>query len=145
MLSTSALYDRACEAGALVLRTKLPENKSLIIETGKDRYAIGLDVGLREGSKKHRTHLGHETGHASTGSLYNENAPQDVRQRHENDADKWTILNMVPEEELLEQIRQGRGEIWELSDYFGIEELYIKKAMCWYFCGTLDIRNYFMN
>lgn len=145
MLSTSALYDLAREAGALVIRAKLPENKSLIIETGKNRYAIGLDASLRDGSKKHRTHLGHETGHATTGSLYNEHAPQDVRQRHENDADKWTILNMVPEEELLDQIRQGRGEIWELSDYFGIEEIYIKKALCWYFCGTLDTRNYFMN
>lgn len=144
MLKTSALYDRAHKAGAQILRAKLPENKSLIIETGKDQYAIGLDMELREGSKEHRTHLGHETGHASTGSLYNEFAPQDVRQRHENDADKWTVLNMIPEDELLGQIMDGRGEIWELSDHFGVTEDYIRKAMCWYFFGTLDTRHYFM-
>lgn len=143
MLNTSALYDYAKKAGAEVLRAKLPENKSVIVGIGKGRYAIGIDSELREGSPEHRTHLGHEVGHASTGSLYNIYAPLDVRGKHENQADKWTLEHMIPEEELLEQIRQGRGQIWELAEFFGVTEEYIKKAMCWYRYGSLDTEYYF--
>lgn len=125
------------------MRSKLPENGSLCIETEESRYYIGIDENMREGSAEHRTHFGHELGHCATGSFYNRYATCDVRRKHEHRADKWMIEHMIPEAELKEQVQQGRGQIWELAEHFAVTEDLIKKALCWYLHGTLDTGLYY--
>lgn len=144
MLETSALYEYAKAANAEVLRSKMPKSKSMIIEAG-DGYVIGMDEQIRDSSPAGRVHLGHEVGHASTGSLYNIHATADVIGRHENDANKWAIEHLVPEEELMDQLSQQRGQVWELAEHFAVTEDLIKKALCWYLHGTLDTRLYYSN
>lgn len=145
MLETSTLYQYAEQSNAVVMRSKLPVNGSLCIETDDGSYYIGIDENMREGSAEHRTHLAHELGHCATGSFYNRYAACDVRQKHENRADRWMIEHVIPECELVEQVRQGRGQVWELAEHFSVTEDYIKKALCWYRYGTLDTRLYYSN
>lgn len=145
MLETSTLYKYAEQSNATVMRSKLPVNGSLCIDTGEQSYYIGIDENMREGSAEHRTHLAHELGHCATGSFYNRYAACDVRQKHENCADRWMIEHLVPEEELMEQLRQQRGQVWELAEHFAVTEDLIKKALCWYLHGTLDTRLYYSN
>ena len=78
-----------------------------------------------------------------TGSFYNEAATCDIRRKHENRADKWEIYELVPVSELDEAIAKGYTEIWDLAEYFGVTEDFMRKAVCWYTHGNLDIDLYF--
>ena len=145
MLETSALYEFAEKARADVVRASLPANKSLIINQAREGYdfTIGLDKDMTEGGAEHRTRLGHEVGHASGGFLYSERTPLQCVGRCENRANKWSVSHLVPEDELREQIRQERGEIWELAEHFNVTEDCIKMALCWYLLGSMDVQYYF--
>ena len=50
----------------------------------------------------------HELGHCETGSFYNRYAKLDVRQQHENRADKWAIRRLVPMAESCASPADGR-------------------------------------
>lgn len=50
---------------------------------------------------------------------------------------------MIGEEELNEAVSEGYTELWELADYFNVSEDFMKKAICWYKFGNLDVDSYF--
>lgn len=78
-----------------------------------------------------------------TGSFYNRHSGLDVRQKHENHADKWAIEEMIGEDALNEAVSEGNTELWQLADYFNVSEAFMKKAVCWYKFGNLDVDSYF--
>lgn len=83
------------------------------------------------------TALFHELGHCETCSFYNEHSSFDIRQRHENRADKWAIKKLIPKDELHSAVTGGCTEIWELAEYFGVTEDFMRKAVFWHERGTL--------
>ena len=85
----------------------------------------------------------HEVGHCDTGAFYNEYAVCDVRQRHENRADKRAIQLCISAEDLDQAVADGYTEIWSLAEYFGVTEEFMRKAVCWYVHGNLDTDLYF--
>ena len=87
--------------------------------------------------------LAHELGHVETGAFYNVDSPCDVRQKHENRADKWAIKHLISESKLDEAIANGYTEIWSLAEYFDVTEDFMKKVVCWYTYGNLDTELYF--
>jgi hypothetical protein len=87
--------------------------------------------------------LAHEIGHCETGSFYNEYATCDVRQKHENRADKWAIEHKFSKEDLFTAMEEGYTELWSLAEYFGVTEDFMKKAVCWYTHGNLAVDLYF--
>ena len=102
-----------------------------------------LDYGLISAGAKERTHLAHELGHCVTGSFYNRYSGLDNRQKQENRADKWAIEEMIGEEALNEAVSAGNTEVWQLADYFNVSEEMMKKAICLYKFGNLDVDRYF--
>lgn len=84
-----------------------------------------------------KTKLAHELGHCITGAFYNPYAICDIRQRHENKADKWAIKKLIPEDELRKAINDGYTTTADLADYFGVNESLIRKAYSWYTFGNL--------
>ena len=115
---------------------------SLSVPLG-DRYAIAWDP-WKLGSLAHETvSLAHELGHCETGSFYNQYAALDVRQRHENRADKWAIQHLIPVEELDEAVAEGCEDIPALSEHFCVTEDLMRKAVCWYTHGNLAAELYF--
>ena len=86
--------------------------------------------------------MAHELGHCSTGSFYNRHTPFDVRQCHENRADKWAIKKLVPVAELDQAVAAGYTEFWQLAEYFGVTEDFMKKAVCYYTHGNLAVDYY---
>ena len=101
---------------------------SVMLDSG--RCVVGIDPGLRDGGVQERVHLSHELGHCITGSFYNRYAAIDHRRRHENRADKWAILHLIPVDALDDAIADGCTEIWELAERFGVTEAFIRKAVC---------------
>lgn len=111
--------------------------KSFSVEIDGD-YAIAINRNsLEKGEEK--TALFHELGHCETNSFYNQYTAFDIQQKHENRADKWAIKKLIPEDELNQAIADGHVEIWDLAEYFGVTEKFMRKAVCLYMNGNLCV------
>ena len=137
------LYNLAEQQNIEVIETHLPENGSLSLMDERGNCYIGIDESVMDGDALERVHMGHELGHCLTGSFYNRYTPYDLRQRHENRADKWAILQLVQEEVLDEAVADGCCEIWNLAERFGVTEQFMKKAVCYYVHGNVAAELYF--
>lgn len=142
-MQITALYDLANEKNIPLLTLPLEENGSMSLMTDSGACYIGMDPGVRDGCARERTHLAHELGHCLTGSFYNRYAAVDSRQRHENRADKWAILRLIPVEALDTAIAQGHTDLWDLADHFGVTEPLMRRAVCYYVHGNLATELYF--
>ena len=114
---------------------------SLSVPLG-DGYAIALDPWKLGTLAQETVCLAHELGHCETGSFYNRFAALDVRQQHENRADKWAIRRLVPEDDLDAAMADGCDTIPALADRFGVTEAFMRKAVCWYAHGNLAVEMY---
>lgn len=142
MYNTQELYRIAKSSDIPIIMLDIPENGSMCLQT-EQRCYIGMDHSVLDSEASRRVHLGHELGHCKTGAFYNIYAARDVRQKHENRADKWAIKKLVPKDELDKAIDAGYTEIWSLAEYFDVTEDFMKKAVCWYNHGTMDTAQYF--
>ena len=142
MVSLNALYSQAEEQNIPVYRFPMPGCESMSVQMPDGACAIGLDTAPFPQSSE-RVHLGHELGHCLTGSFYNIYAAADLRERHENRADKWAIRRLIPVDKLDDAIASGHTELWDLADFFGVTEPFLKKALCLYIHGNLSSNLYF--
>lgn len=126
-MKTENLYNLMDEDEITLDYFPLPENKALCMQMG-NRCFIALDPKFL-GTAAERVCLAHELGHCNTGSFYNLYSPLDVRQKHENRADKWAINALIPEKELNEAIKRGCRDIYSLAEYFCVTEDFIDKAL----------------
>ncbi len=110
------------------------ESLSLQMEDGS--CAIAMDPWRLPTVADETVKLAHELGHCETGSFYNRYAARDVRQKHENRANKWAYKKLIPEDELKNAVRQGYHEPWELAEYFGVTEAFLRGALEFYNRGT---------
>lgn len=143
MRSVLHLYDLAEEQNIDVLRYPLEETGSMSIMLEDGSCFIGIDDSVCDGGIQERVHLSHELGHCITGSFYNIYAAIDYRQRHENRADKWAISQLISVEDLDEAVAHGCTELWELAEWFGVTEQFMKKAVCYYVHGNVATELYF--
>lgn len=137
MVQVPELYDLASRQDIAVLRYPMKENGSMSLMESDGTCYIGMDAGVMDGGIQERMHLSHELGHCITGSFYNIYAAVDSRQRHENRADKWAIRTLIPVDRLDDAVAQGYTELWELADFFGVTESFMRKAVSYYVNGNL--------
>ena len=138
-----ALYDLAEKQKIEIYTFPMKTSRSMSVMTDDGRCYIGMDPTTQDGATRERVHLAHELGHCITGSFYNIHATVDSRRRHENRADKWAILQLIPVEQLDDAIAGGCTEFWELAEKFGVTESFIRKAVCYYVHGNLATELYF--
>lgn len=143
MTQVPELYDLASRQNIAVLRYPMKGIGSMSLMEPDGKCYIGVDDRVLDGGIQERMHLSHELGHCLTGSFYNLYAAIDCRQRHENHADKWAIETLIPVDCLDDAIAQGHTELWDLADYFGVTEDFMRKAVCWYVHGNLASELYF--
>ena len=140
-METSALYRQAELQGIPIFTLDIPENGSMCIQTDLRCY-IGIDYSVLVDEASQRVHLAHELGHCETGAFYNRWTALDIRQKHENCADKWAIKKLVPKDELDKAVENGHTEIWDLAEHFNVTEDFMRKAVCWYKNGNLAMDVY---
>lgn len=136
-------YRIAQDAGIPVDHFRLNRREALSVMDWDGQCCIALDPRRLRDEADERTKLAHELGHCMTGSFYNQYSAYDVRQRHENRADKWAISETVPEDALDEAVAAGCTELWELAEFFGIDLDLMRKAVCWYTYGNMAAELYF--
>lgn len=143
MIPLPELYAQASQQNIPILRYPMPQCGSMSLMTPEGSCVIGMDDCVTDGGTQERVHLSHELGHCLTGSFYNIYAARDLRQRHENRADKWAIRHLIPVAELDDAIAAGHTELWDLADFFGVTEAFLKKAICLYVHGNTASELYF--
>ena len=105
------LFRIAQETGITVEYCNIPKNESISVQDDAGDFVL-MDYSLISSGAKERTHLAHELGHCMTGSFYNRHSGLDVRQKHENRADKWAIEAMIGEDALKKAVADGYTELW---------------------------------
>lgn len=143
MVDLLGLYRQAERDNIGVYWFTMDSAESLSIQAPDGSCAIAMDPWYLHTQAEEKTKLAHEMGHCETGSFYNEDTALDIRQKHENKADKWAIEHVVPENELRIAIMDGCTELWQLAERFGVTIDFIKKAVCLYTYGNMADDQYF--
>ena len=146
------LYHLADENGVTVDGFDLGRRDALSFTDEDGRCYIAIDPFKLESVADEKSKLAHELGHLTamfltgvrlghcvTGSFYHQYAACDVRQQHENRADKWAIARLVPKDELDRAVEAGHTEIWDLAELFNVTEPFMRKAAWWYTYGNLAV------
>lgn len=143
MKELRSLYRLAERRGIEVIPFSLPETGSLSIQEEDGTCYIGMDEGHNFTEAEERTHLAHELGHCVSGSFYSRYTAVDSRTRHEVRADKWAIRRLISKEDLDAAVAAGHTELYDLADYFGTTEEFVRKAVCLYIYGNVAADLYF--
>lgn len=141
-MQTQELYQIAEDDRIPIFVLPIPESGSMCIQTERGCY-IGLDDDVLESEASQRVHLAHELGHCITGAFYNRWAARDLRQKHEDRANRWAIQRLISQAELDQAVTDGYTSVWQLAEYFNVTEDFMRKAICWYTHGNLAANLYF--
>ena len=142
MIDLPALYDFAAQHSVGVYWFSLDATESLSYMDADGTCYIAMDPWWLRTLAEEKTKLAHELGHWVTGSFYNRYAKLDLRQKHENRADKWEIEQFLPLDALEAAAHEGCTEVWDLAERFGVTEDLVRKAICWYKHGNLAVDQY---
>jgi len=143
MTALSTLYEIAEQQNIPVYHFPLQKVGSVSVMDAAGQCSIGLDLPHRRSRNELRVRLAHELGHCVTGSFYNRYSRADVRRLHENRADKYAVRVLISEAALNEAFAQGCTEPWALAERFGVDEAFLKKAVCLYTHGNLATELYY--
>ena len=137
-----SLYNELNSAGVKFYHWDLKDGKAATVELG-GRYGVFMDFSNIHNSSEELVAVAHEGGHISTGATHKVNSAYDLIAKHEYKADKWAIKALIPVEELDVAVAEGHTGLWDLADYFGVTEDFMRKAVCWYTYGNLATELYF--
>lgn len=137
------LYEYAEDQGIDVDWFPMEQATSLSLALPDGSCAIAINPWKMGTLAQETVCLAHELGHCKTGSFYNRYAALDIRQKHENRADKWAIRQLVPEAALDQAVADGCADLPALAERFGVTEQFMRKAVCWYIHGNLAAELYF--
>lgn len=136
-MTLTELYSLAERDSVVIASFALNKREALSTMDSNGQCFVAIDPTKVASTVDEKTKLAHELGHCATGAFYNVYSPCDIRQRHENRADKWAIKTLIPEDELKEAVARGCTELWELADFFSVTENFMRKAVSWYKYGNL--------
>lgn len=143
MLDTLGLYALAESSDIPVIPFALPETGSVSVDRGEAGCFIAMDERVLSPEREKKVRLAHELGHCMTGGFYNRYASRELRQKRENQADRWAIEKLISAEELDDAVAMGYTDLWSLAEHFGVTEAFMRKVVCWYTYGNLADELYF--
>jgi Zn-dependent peptidase ImmA (M78 family) len=129
LVTNDDLYGIAERRGHVVVCESLTETPSLSLQTNKRCY-IAIDQRLNV--QQEREALAHELGHCEYGGFYNRYSKYDIRAKAERRADKWAFAKLVPYGQLMQAVRHGVTEVWDLAELFDVSCEFMQRAIAYY-------------
>ena len=129
MVTNDDLYGIAERRGHVVVCESLTETPSFSLQTNKRCY-IAIDQRLNV--QQEREALAHELGHCEYGGFYNRYSKYDIRAKAERRADKWAFARLVPYGQLMQAVRHGVTEVWDLAELFDVSCEFMQRAIAYY-------------
>lgn len=121
----------------------LDHTESLSYQDEDGDCFIAMDPWYLHTLAEEKVKLAHELGHCCTGSFYNRWAACDIRQKHENRANKWAVKHLISANDLDNAVASGCTDIEALAEHFDVTVDFMRKAVCWYTQGNLAADLYF--
>lgn len=129
MVTNDDLYGIAERRGHVVVCESLTETPSFSLQTNKRCY-IAIDQRLNV--QQEREALAHELGHCEYGGFYNRYSKYDIRAKAERRADKWAFARLVPYGRLMQAVRHGVTDVWDLAELFDVSCEFMQRAIAYY-------------
>lgn len=129
MVTNDDLYGIAERRGHVVVCESLTETPSFSLQTNKRCY-IAIDQRLNV--QQEREALAHELGHCEYGGFYNRYSRYDIRAKAERRADKWAFARLVPYGRLIQAVRHGVTDVWDLAELFDVSCEFMHRAIAYY-------------
>lgn len=116
--------------------------ESLSIPLPDGMFGVTIDPRKIRSEAERKVKIGHEIGHCMKGAFYNQYAALDLRQKHENTANKWAVQALISESELDQAVADGCTDIFTLAEHFSVTEDFMRLAVCWYTHGNMAVEQY---
>ena len=117
-----------CNADFLFMRAPAP---GVTMRMG-DRYRIFFDFSQINSSRFFRSVSCHEISHVGSGSLHQVDSPYESAERSEYRANRYTAEHFLTADDFRAAFASGCREIWELADYFDLDERIVKNALSYW-------------
>lgn len=122
------LYENLDRAGVEVFSYSLAPYDAI----SSPRGYLAMDPGLILDDVQEREVLIHEAGHFATDTFYQLDSPYTVRQHQENIAARWGYRRYFPLDTILDLMRSGCAEPWQLAEQLGVSEIYVRGLLEYY-------------
>ena len=116
------------KAGAELHRRPLFGLKAVTIHTDH-KTAVFVDTDDFTGVCELQSACAHECGHVATGSYYRPGDDPLTVLRQEYKADKYAAHRFLPVRKIKKAIADGYTELWQMSELFGFDERFIRRAI----------------
>ena len=126
------LYEYAEDQGIDVDWVPLEQATSLSIPLPDGSYAIAVNPWKLDTLEQETVCLAHELGHCEYGGFYNRYSRYDIRAKAERRADKWAFARLVPYGRLMQAVRHGVTEVWDLAELFDVSCEFMQRAIAYY-------------
>ena len=120
------LIEEAKNEGLTVIVCDLSE----ILSTSINDY-IGLDYSLTHEQKLGKVHLATHMGYCHNGDFYNSSADPVLRSQGKARATRDAIRRLLPHEKIMEAVNAGCQEVYEIAEYWNLDEDFVQQA-CFY-------------
>lgn len=132
MEQLKTLYQIAQKAHITVDAFPLPHSQSISLVGPNGECHIAIDFNQVTSPGDEAVKLAHELGHCQTGAFYNRFSPYDIRQKHENRANRWAYRQLLSPSMIQKAALQGIIEPWELAEHYALPESFIREALAYY-------------
>jgi len=127
------MYDEMVFKGILFFNFKNQAQRAATIQMHQ-RYAIFIDAESIATTAEEACIIAHELGHCETGTTHAVYSPLDLVTKHEYAANKQAVHRLIPYDDMLNAIRSGCTEVWQLADRFNVTEDFVRLADYIYRC-----------
>lgn len=107
----------------LVCELKLKRTSAASIKHGDDK-AIFINKSDIKGSDDLKSKIAHEMGHCMTDEFYDAYSVVPMG-RCERRATRWAANYIASREEVINAIRSGDSELWQLAEHFGVNKMFM--------------------
>ena len=131
-MTLDEVYILAEQSGIVVFNEKLPITKCLSVMDFDGNCAVGIDESQFKTQSELKVGLAHDIAHCLTGSFYNRYSPYDVRERHENKANKKATYLLINLNDLIDAFNDPWNSVYDLAERFNVTEPFMRKALSIY-------------
>ena len=125
------IYEELYNAGVKVYSYRLHDVPAVTIEANR-KYAIFFNPDSIDSLADETCLVAHEAGHIMTGTTHRVNSPCQLIAQHEEKANRWAIVHVIPYAEYTAALHNGICEVWDLAEHFGVTEVFMRKAIAYY-------------
>ena len=133
MEALSKLYHKISENNISLFDYKIPNSEGATIEVDGS-YGIFADFNKIKTRHDEFRCVAHEYGHCVSGATHKLMSKFDLIEKHEHLANRRAILDLLPEEMILEAVNSGCEEVWQIAEYLDMPQDFVEKAINLYKC-----------